>query len=187
LNASHNVSELLVNLLSRRYEKQSYEKEAKPVYTVTTEWHGDIEWAYKIEATHTSERFKVGFREIEIGGDIDAAVASTKAELTIETFAAYCKAKEAEMVKRAADYAAARAKPAPVVTTRTVDLSQSPCSIASRTVKAKRKMSAHLETLIAQATGGAKKTPASPKAPTTARKDDGIKDAWNESDVSWFW
>lgn len=41
-----NPSDLLARFLAARYEKQSYETEARPIYELTTELHGDIEYAY---------------------------------------------------------------------------------------------------------------------------------------------
>lgn len=35
-------------LLAERYEKQSYEPEARAIYSVTTGEHGDIEWKYVV-------------------------------------------------------------------------------------------------------------------------------------------
>lgn len=40
---------LIRSILSEHYEKQSYETEAKSVYELTTDLHGDIEHLYQIE------------------------------------------------------------------------------------------------------------------------------------------
>ncbi len=66
--ASKNAADLLVNLLSRRYEKASYETVARPVYEVTSDWHSDIEWAYVIEFTSYPTTVRVGWQAIGFRG-----------------------------------------------------------------------------------------------------------------------
>jgi hypothetical protein len=43
------AAELLQLMLKQRYEKQSYEQKARPIYEITNGLHGDIEHVYEID------------------------------------------------------------------------------------------------------------------------------------------
>lgn len=63
LRAAGNASRFIESLLAERYEKQSYEPAARPVYEVTTEIHGDIDYLYRVVFPDWAERRQ----EAEIG------------------------------------------------------------------------------------------------------------------------
>jgi len=105
LATSKTCTALVQTLLDRRYDKQSYETDAKRMYEVTTDVHGDIEWLYKITFSGDFGRVvKVGCEGIMFTAyheDKIGHVAKTlKATDTVEEFTAYVKREEADMLAR---------------------------------------------------------------------------------------
>lgn len=63
-SAGHSANKFVRSLVEARYEKASYETEAKPIYELTTEVHGDIEYLYLVkfeEDWHPTEKPQIGF------------------------------------------------------------------------------------------------------------------------------
>lgn len=116
-----NAADLVRLLLAEKYAKQSYEKKARHVYELTTEFHGDIEWAYVVHyPTHRfakQEPTVIGVSDLEFGARLSpeererhlAALPVTRADFSAEDFAAYAKREEAKMIEREKAYAAKRA------------------------------------------------------------------------------
>jgi hypothetical protein len=104
LATSKTCTALVQTLLDRRYDKQSYETDAKRMYEVTTDVHGDIEWFYKIVFSGDFGRVvKVACCGLPYNDKRDerlATVAKEKAILTVEEFTAYAKHEEADMLAR---------------------------------------------------------------------------------------
>jgi len=69
LKASSSPSRFLELLLAERYEKQSYETEAKRVYELTTEVHGDIEYLYVIKFRDVREDLRIGYAHRKVYSD----------------------------------------------------------------------------------------------------------------------
>jgi len=99
LAQSTSASEFVQNLLDRRYEKQSYETKAKRIYELTTDLHGDIEWAYTVRYEFGKKPL-VGWAHI---GFEDREIRAPKADKTPAEFSAYVKAEEEVMLKRIAE------------------------------------------------------------------------------------
>lgn len=108
LATSPTATALVQNLLDRRYDKQSCEKDPRRIYEVTTDVHGDIEWLYKIEfkGQCRGATIKVGCEHIGFSDDrddkIDQVAETLEAASTVEEFTAYVKAEEADMLERVA-------------------------------------------------------------------------------------
>lgn len=111
---------LVADLLSRRYEKQSYETEARPIYELTTDFHGDIEWAYVVYyprdgyATNNKPT-TIGVSDMEFRRDMDeatrerrlASLPATQSDFSLEDFTAYVQREEQKMEEWQAAYFAA--------------------------------------------------------------------------------
>lgn len=106
--ASKNVADLLVNLLSRRYEATKWRPE-KPIYEVTTDLHGDIEWIYVICQRRDGKGFRVGWQQIELARrfeGFDVTDDTVQADRTLDAFTSFVKSEEAKMLDRIAAYEA---------------------------------------------------------------------------------
>jgi hypothetical protein len=105
LATSPTISSLVQNLLDRRYDKASYEKDPRRIYEMTTDVHGDIEWCYKIQFSGDFGRaVKVGYEHIGFGPEREEKIAkiakTLKADNTVQDFTAFVKAEEADMLAR---------------------------------------------------------------------------------------
>lgn len=59
MNRYGGLPSIATALLAMRYEKQSYEPAARPIYEITDSIHGDIEWVYEVRENRAAGRIRV--------------------------------------------------------------------------------------------------------------------------------
>jgi len=88
--AGQSVNAFLQGLLDARYDKASYEDEARRIYEITSAVHGDIDWAYAIE--FDGQHMAIGAGEVKRGAVEDpyafAMAVATHNQTSLERFVA---------------------------------------------------------------------------------------------------
>lgn len=83
---THGSFSALANaLLAKRYDKRPHDEEARPIYEITTDRHGDIEWLYEIKCG-ASDRVTITVTEIR--HDVGEKVHGMMTEAQFRSFVA---------------------------------------------------------------------------------------------------
>jgi hypothetical protein len=73
LNQCKRIDDFLAAILAERYEATSF-RTGQPVYEITSEVHGDIEWAYAIDFDTGNGSALIGAAAADFGTDRDEAM-----------------------------------------------------------------------------------------------------------------
>jgi hypothetical protein len=66
LSQCSNCSDFIQKLLDMRYRQRSYETKPSRMYEITTDWHGDIAWAYLVSYNPSNNKCTIGLSHITL-------------------------------------------------------------------------------------------------------------------------